>query len=167
MKVWHGFVRATHWVLAALVLFNLFNETGPLHRYAGYVAAAVVAARLLFGVTRPRGDTARLGLPSWQTLVGHLREVKQRRVHGSHGHNPAGMLMACLLWALVLALGATGWMTQQDAWWGEDWVIDTHMYLARALQACVLGHWAGVIVMSRLQRENLVMAMVTGRKSRR
>jgi len=55
-------------------------------------------------------------------------------------------------------------MTQLDAYWGDDWLIDTHEWLAYVLQACVLLHWAGVIVMSRLQGENLLKAMITGRK---
>lgn len=164
--VWSGFVRLSHWLVAAIVLFNLFNDTGPVHRYAGYVAATVVLLRVIFGLSRARDDVAHLGLPSWGALRQHLHELKQHQVQRTLGHNPVGMLMAWLLWTLVLALGLTGWMSQLDAYWGEDWLIDTHEYLAWALQACVLGHWAGVLVMSLLQKENLAKAMVTGRKPR-
>lgn len=164
--VWSGFVRLSHWLVAAIVLFNLFNDTGPVHRYAGYVAAAVVLLRVIVGLSRARDDVAHLGLPPWVAVRQHVHELKQCQVQRTLGHNPVGMLMALLLWALVLALGVTGWMTQLDAWWGEDWLIDTHEYLAWALQACVLGHWAGVLVMSWLQKENLAKAMVTGRKPR-
>jgi len=163
--VWSVFVRVSHWLVAAIVLFNLFNDTGPLHRYAGYVAASVVLLRLLFGLSRVRNDAAHLDVPSWAAIRQHLQELRQRQVQRCLGHNPVGMLMALLLWALVLALGLTGWMSQLDAYWGEDWLIDTHEYLAWALRACVLGHWAGVLVMSRLQKENLAKAMVTGRKA--
>lgn len=164
--VWGGFVRLSHWLVAAIVLFNLFNDTGPVHRYAGYVAAGAVLLRVLFGLSRTRDDVAHVGLPSWAAVRQHLHELRQRQVRRTLGHNPAGMLMAWLLWALVLALGVTGWMTQLDAYWGDDWLITTHQYLARALQTCVLGHWAGVLVMSLLLQENLAKAMVTGRKKR-
>ncbi len=162
--VWGGFVRLSHWLVAAIVLFNLFNDTGPVHRYAGYVAAGAVLLRVTFGLSRSSDDVAHTGLPSWPALRQHLQELGQRQVQRTLGHNPVGMLMAWLLWALVLALGLTGWMSQLDAYWGEDWLIDTHQYLAWALQACVLGHWAGVLVMSWLQKENLAKAMITGRK---
>lgn len=165
-QVWSTFVRVSHWLVAAIVLFNLFNDTGPLHRNAGYVAAAAVLLRVIHGLSQARDDAAHVGLPSWVAVRQHLHELQQRQVQRSLGHNPVGMLMALLLWALVLALGLTGWMTQLDAWWGEDWLIDTHEYLAWALQACVLGHWVGVLVMSWLQDENLAKAMVTGRKPR-
>lgn len=164
--VWGGFIRLSHWLVAAIVLFNLFNDTGPVHRYAGYVAAGAVLLRVVFGLSRARADVAHVGLPAWADVRQHLRELRQRQVQRCLGHNPVGMLMALVLWALVLALGLTGWMSQLDAYWGEDGLIDAHQYLARALQACVLGHWAGVLVMSRLQKENLAKAMVTGRKRR-
>ena len=164
VRVWGGLVRLSHWLVAAIVLFNLFNDTGPVHRYAGYVAAGAVLLRVIFGMSRSRDDAAHVGLPSWAAVRQHLHELRQRQVQRTLGHNPLGMLMAWLLWALVLALGLTGWMSQLDAYWGEDWLIDTHQYLAWALQACVLGHWAGVLAMSLLQKENLAKAMVTGRK---
>jgi cytochrome b len=162
--IWSRLVRLSHWLMAAGVLFNLFNETGPLHRYVGYAVAAVTVLRLSWGLTRPRADHAHVGWPGLAALREHLQGLREGHVHRSLGHNPAGMCMALLLWALVLALGVSGWMTQLDAYWGEDWLIDTHEWLAYALQACLLMHWAGVIVMSRLQGENLLKAMITGRK---
>lgn len=162
--VWNGFVRLSHWLVAAIVLFNLFNESGPIHRYAGYVAAGAVLLRLLFGLSRSRDDVAQVSLPPWVAVRQHLHELRQGQMQRTLGHNPVGMLMAWLLWTLVLALGLTGWMSQLDAYWGEDWLIDTHECLAWALRVCVLGHWAGVLVMSLLQKENLAKAMVTGRK---
>lgn len=164
MLVWSMAVRLSHWLLAALVLFNLFNDTGPTHRYAGYVAALAVLLRLAYGLSRPRGDVAHVGLPAPAVLKQHLLELKAGHAHRSLGHNPAGMLMAWFLWLLVLALGISGWMTQLDAYWGEDWLIDTHEAIAWVLQACILIHWAGVLIMSRVQKENLLLAMITGRK---
>lgn len=166
--VWNLFVRLSHWVVAAIVLFNFFNDTGALHRNLGYAAAAIVALRVAYGLMRARDDAAHVGLPRPSALIEHVHGLWRAQPGQAHrvlGHNPAGLCMALLMWALVLALGATGWMTQLDAYWGEDWLINLHTWLARALQLCVLGHWAGVIVMSWLQRENLVKAMVTGRKA--
>lgn len=164
VPVWSGFIRLSHGLVAAIVLFNLLNDTGPLHRYAGYAAAGTTLCRLIYGRLVRRDDVAHVGLPYWAALRQHMRDLRHRHVKPSLGHNPAGMLMALLLWGLVLALGLTGWMTQLDVFWGEDWLINTHEYLAWALQACVLGHWAGVLVMSRLEGQNLAKAMLTGRK---
>ncbi len=164
--VWSWFVRLSHWLLAALVLFNFFNEelSGQVHRYAGYVAVSTVLLRLAHGLTRPRTDVARIEWPSLRALAAHIKELRHGQVQRELGHNPAGACMALLLWALVLAMGLTGWMSQWDAFWGEDWLTELHEWIANALMACVGLHWAGVVVMSRLQRENLAKAMVTGRK---
>lgn len=168
MPVWSAAVRISHALVAAIVLFNLFNETSPLHRYVGYAAAALVLMRLAWGLTRPRTDAAHVGLPSWTALKRHALDLFQARHSGqverSLGHNPAGLCMALLMWTLVLALGLSGWVSQLDAFWGEDGPIDLHTALARVLQICIVLHWLGVLLMSLLQRENLVAAMVSGRK---
>lgn len=166
VPVWNALVRLSHWLVAAIVLFNLFNESRMPHRYAGYVALGVVVLRLAYGLTRPSGDAAHVGLPVWAEVRQHLSELRRGQVHRSLGHNPAGLCMALLLWLLVMLLGITGWLSQQDRFWGEAWLADIHEGLAQVLRVCVLLHLAGVIVMSRLQKENLLGAMVTGRKRR-
>jgi cytochrome b len=164
IPVWSWVVRLSHWGVAAAVLFNLFNETGPVHRWTGYLAAGLVVLRLLWGWTRPVGDVAHVGWPGLAAVRHHVQALRQRQVERSIGHNPLGLCMALLLWTLILLLGITGWMTQLDAFWGDDRLIACHELLADILLGCVLVHWAGVLLMSRLQRENLLIGMVTGRK---
>lgn len=168
IKVWNVFVRLSHAAVAAIVLFNLFNESGPLHRYAGYLAAALVVLRLAWGLSRRRDDPAHIGLPDAGALRHHVQALlgarQGRPVTRSLGHNPAGLCMALLMWALVLGLGLSGWISQTDEYWGEDWPVNLHTTLARVLQVCIVLHWLGVALMSLLQRENLVSAMITGRK---
>jgi cytochrome b len=164
VPAWSLFVRLSHWAVAAIVLFDFFGDTGEWHRDLGYAAACLVALRVFHGLSRPREDAAHVGLPRPAALIQHVQGLLRGHARRELGHNPAGLCMALLMWTLVLALGVTGWMTQSDAYWGEDWLIGLHTWLARALQACVLAHWAGVIVMSRLQKENLAKAMLTGRK---
>jgi cytochrome b len=72
--------------------------------------------------------------------------------------------MIWLLWSLVLLLGVTGWMSRLDAFWGDDGIRDIHAGLARALLVAVAVHLSGVVAMSLRWRENLVAAMLTGRK---
>ena len=79
-------------------------------------------------------------------------------------HDPFGLWMIWLLWSLVLLLGLTGWMTRLDAFWGDETLHDVHAWLAHALIAAVVLHLAGVAVMGWRWRENLVLAMITGRK---
>ena len=165
MMLWSPLVRLTHWGMAALVLFNLFNDTGRIHRWAGYAAAALVVCRLLYSLTQPRLSPARVRVPDPVSVLDHVRHLLKGQVEPTRGHNPVGMWAALIMWALVLSLGFTGWMSQLDRYWGEDWLLELHEGLAQALQVVVLIHWAGVITMSALLKQNLVRAMVTGRSN--
>jgi cytochrome b len=55
-------------------------------------------------------------------------------------------------------------MQRTDRFFGVGWVEDTHVALSNALIAAVLVHVAGALVAGVRHRENLVWAMVTGRK---
>ena len=163
--MWDVVVRLVHWSLAALVLFNLVQDDGFfLHRVLGYVAAGLVAARLLWAACAPGaagfGELRLSPAATWRYLVQWWRGERPHHL----GHNPLGRWMVWLLWSLVLALGLTGWISRLDAFWGEDWPRDLHAVLAQALWVAIGLHLAGVAAMSLLQRENLVAAMLTGRK---
>ena len=161
VPVWDAAVRVLHWSLAALVLFDFYvDDGGWWHRTIGYVAVGVVAARWLWAAwTGGRAGLASLR-PSPRRTVSYLRLGAPR----ARGHDPLGLWMVWLLWSLVLLLGLTGWMSRLDAFWGDDGIRDVHAWLADALLIAVAVHLSGVLAMSWRWRENLVGAMVTGRK---
>ena len=155
--VWDRFLRSVHWGLAALVAIELLNEAGanPWHRWLGYAAAALVAARLAWGLCE--SGYARLG------------SMARTALHGPGAGHPAhtrlGALMAFMLWSLVLLAGVTGWMLGLDAFWGEQWLQDLHAAIAYVLAGCIAIHVAAAIAASRSQGMNLVKAMITGEKA--
>ena len=162
VPVWDAAVRLLHWLLAGLVLFDYFidDEGGFLHRTVGYVAVGVVLSRLLWsGLGDGANGFAALRLSLRKTLA-YGRSGAPRTTD----HDPLGRWMVWLLWSLVLLLGLTGWMTRLDAFWGNETLHEVHAWLAHALVAAVAVHLAGVAAMSWRWRENLVRAMITGRK---
>lgn len=169
MLVWDAFVRSAHWAVAALVVIELFNEAGanPWHRYLGYAAGSLVLARLAWGLA-PVGEVrlARM-LGTAREAPAYLGELRAGRSRRYLGHNPLGALMAFMLWALILAVVVTGWITQLEAFWGEAWLQELHSVLAYVLAGFAVLHVTGVLVTTRLYRMNLLRAMVTGRKSPR
>ena len=161
MLVWDAFVRVTHWTVAILVVIELVNEAGanPWHRYLGYAAAALVIARLAWGlVTGGEARLARMAAAAAEA-GSYLRSPRPYL-----GHSPLGALMAFVLWMLIFALGVTGWMTQLDAYWGEEWLHRLHAVLAYVLAGLALVHVGGVLVTGRVYRVNLVAAMLSGKK---
>ena len=51
--------------------------------------------------------------------------------------------------------------------WSGDWLEDAHEFFANFTLLMVVAHVSGVLVSSVLEGENLVKAMVTGRKKNR
>jgi cytochrome b len=72
--------------------------------------------------------------------------------------------MMLALMALILSLGVTGWMQTTDTWFGEEWLMELHEWLANGLLLAAGLHAAAAIVMGRLERVHLVRAMITGVK---
>ncbi len=163
MKVWDAAVRLLHWTLAVLIVFDLvYDDGGRVHRLAGYAAAAAVLLRLTWA-TASRSHDLR---PSIAESHAYVRQLLAGKPPRSAGHDPLGLWMVWLLWLLVLLLGLTGWMSQLDAFWGDDLVHGAHALLADLLAVAVTVHVLAVVAMSVIWRENLLAAMVTGIKRR-
>ena len=62
------------------------------------------------------------------------------------------------------AVGMTGWMQTWDAYWGAEWLEELHEALAYGLLTLIGVHVLAAIVESLHYRENLIAAMVHGRK---
>jgi cytochrome b len=155
-------VRIAHWSVATLVVYDWIDDSGDqLHRIAGYAAAGLVVFRLLHGL---RTGPARLQSPSPAAALRYVSGMIRGNVTRIAGHNPAGNAMAWILWSLVIALAISGFMARLDAFWGEDWPVAIHAWLSTALQIAVVLHLLGVIGSSVLEKQNLVAAMIHGRK---
>ena len=177
-RVWDRFVRFFHWSLVACVVLNytVVEEGEDLHLWLGYAAAALVAARVVWGFVGSKHARFASFFPTPARLRAHLRELRTQQSTDTKsvqqtipappylGHNPLGALMMLLLMALVLSLGVTGWLQGTDAFFGVEWMQELHELLAHALMASAGLHAAAALVMGRLERANLVAAMVTGVK---
>ncbi|MFC3531783.1 cytochrome b/b6 domain-containing protein [Vogesella facilis] len=165
-KVWDPFVRLFHWTLLSCVAANLLllEEGDPPHRWAGYLATGLVLARIVWGFVGSRHARFASFFPTPARLKAHLDAVKDGRHPQTAGHNPLGALMMLALMGLVLALGVSGYLMGTDAYFGEDWLEELHEALANTLLAAAGLHALAAIVMSRVERVNLVRAMITGIK---
>ncbi|MBU2233126.1 MAG: cytochrome b/b6 domain-containing protein [Alphaproteobacteria bacterium] len=158
IKTWDWGVRLFHWLLvAAIALAFLSSEEGsalsPWHGSAGWVAAILIAFRLLWGfVGGEHARFANLIRPS--RMAGHVRGLFAGRVHASLGHNPLGGIAVIVLLALVAATTFTGITGGEGG----------HEAIAYILLAMIALHVVAVVAMSFLTRDNLIGAMITGSK---
>ena len=163
---WSPAERAGHWVLAGSVLACLvLHEGGPWHEGLGYLALAVAVWRSALGVlTRvPQLRFASFVRGPAATLA-YARAVLKRAEPRHLGHNPlGGWMIAALLGAAVLA-GASGALYATDRFWGDPTLYAIHQWSGWSFAVLVPLHVGGVVITSVLQRENLVGAMLSGRK---
>jgi cytochrome b len=168
LRVWDLFVRVFHWSLVACVVLNQFilEEGETAHQWVGYIASALVAARVLWGFV---GSThARFSdfFPTPRSMLGHVQSMLSRRPDQHVGHNPLGAAMMLTLMTLVLSLGLTGWLQTTDWFWGDETMQEIHETLAATLIWLAGLHAASALVMGRIERVRLVRAMITGVKQR-
>ncbi|WP_338413132.1 cytochrome b/b6 domain-containing protein [uncultured Sphaerotilus sp.] len=168
VKVWDPFVRIFHWSLVSCVLLNYFviEDGETIHQWIGYAASALVSLRIVWGFIGTRHARFADFFPTPARLRAHVLAMRSGQVESHAGHNPLGALMMLALMALVLGLGITGFMQTTDAFWGEEWLQDLHGVIGSALIALAGLHAAAAILMGRIERTNLVGAMITGVKRR-
>lgn len=165
VKVWDPLVRLLHWSLAACVFGAFLVEDGDFpHRVLGYAALGLVALRILWGFVGTEHARFRDWVRGPRAVRAYLRERLAGRSRRRLGHNPAAAAVMLVLLAGVVLVGVTGWMQGLDAFWGVAWVEDLHSFLAWSLLALIGVHVLAALVESFHYRENLIAAMVHGRK---
>ena len=166
VRVWDPFVRIFHWSLVGLFVaaFVTGDEVEWLHIGVGSAIAALVALRLVWGIAGSRYARFSAFVRSPRTIMAYVLQAARWKAPRYLGHNPAGGVMVVTLLVMIAGLAATGFAMTTDAFWGAQWVEDLHKLLAYAMLGLVGLHIAGVVFSSLSHGENLVKAMVTGRK---
>ncbi|MEO7496537.1 MAG: cytochrome b/b6 domain-containing protein [Massilia sp.] len=164
--VWDAPVRIMHWLLVGAIAaaWITSDQTGSTHENFGYAAGAIVALRLAWGFAGNRyARFAQFVRPPAVTLR-YLDAVVKARAARHIGHNPLGGWMVLALLGCVALLTLTGWSLTTDLLWGYAWPVLGHVAIAWLLVALIAMHVGGVLFTSWQHRENLVAAMVTGKK---
>ena len=169
VQVWDPFVRIFHWSLVGLfvIAFVTGDETEWLHLTAGYSIAALVLLRIIWGFVGPRHARFSDFVRTPREVTDYVHSAMRLRAPRYLGHNPAGGAMIIALLAMLVGISATGFMMTTDAFWGAQWVEDLHEGLVYVTLGLIALHVAGVVFASIEHGENLVKAMITGRKRAR
>jgi cytochrome b len=165
--VWDLPLRLFHWVLAASFVGAFLTAESErlrdLHLLCGYTFAGAIAFRLVWGFVgtrHARFASLRFGPAA---IVRTLRSLVGGRPERHVGHGPIAVVMIPVLLGLGLVVAGSGWATYAEL--GGEWLEEVHEIAATAMLVTVVGHVLGVIAMSLAQRENLALALLTGRKA--
>jgi cytochrome b len=165
--VWDAPTRLFHWLLVLSFAGAFFTADSERHRDLhvtfGATMLVLIAFRLVWGVVGTR--YARFGAFAFgpRAVLRYLAALATLESPARHlGHTPAGSWAIWLMLSLGVLVGITGFAAYDEV--AGKWVEEAHAALAWTLLAAVGVHVAGVLLSSALHRENLVGAMITGRK---
>lgn len=177
VKVWDPLVRIFHWSLVVGFLIGYLTQERryELHLDAGYAVLGLVFFRIVWGLVGPRYARFSDFVHSPPVVLGYLRDMWHRRSARFLGHNPVGGVSILLLLALQLVIGGSGIaldaaenragpLGSTTLYHHLTLIKKIHVYSTDVCLAFIALHVAGVLHSGRAHGENLVWAMITGRK---
>jgi len=163
--VWDLPVRLSHWLMVACFAGAWItaeeNQWRRVHAVLGYSLALLAGFRIYWGVIGTRHAKFGSFVRGPHETFRYVRQMLHGHPPHYTGHNPAGALAILALLAMILAVTCFGWLAYTTH---IEWLGETHELLANSMLALVAIHVAGTLAGSWLHRENLVGAMITGRK---
>jgi cytochrome b len=191
IKVWDGFVRIFHWLLVLLFItaYVTGDEKNNLHLYSGYAILGLIVLRIIWGFIGSKYAKFTNFIYSPTNTINYFKNIKNKNAKHYIGHNPAGGWMIILMIISLLIVIISGIKVDEiekrensanninitfinNAYADDDdenhaeeefWE-EIHEISANFMILLIILHVLGVIAASRLHNENLVKAMITGKK---
>jgi cytochrome b len=164
--VWDLPIRIFHWTLAlsfaGAFLTAESERQRDIHVLLGYTVLGLIVFRLIWGFVGTRYARFAEFVHSPAYVIRYLAQLIRGHAEQSVGHNPAGAIAILLLLLFGIVSGISGWAVYEEI--GGDWLEELHGFSSDIMLAVVFMHISGVLVASYLHGENLVVAMITGRK---
>lgn len=183
VPVWDLVVRGGHWTLvSAVALTFLFDaERMNLHAGLGYLIAAIVSLRVVWGFVGTTHARFRDFVFGPLKTLKYLRDLTTGRAPKYLGHSPAGGVMTLALLGCLTLVCVTGMaqlamergegplaaVLSQDVEALNGAVGDLHTTASNVLLLLIATHLMGVLLGGAMHMDNLIGAMVTGSKTRR
>jgi cytochrome b len=180
VKAWDPLVRVFHWSLVFFFLLAFASEDDwmNLHLWAGYAVSMLIGFRLLWGLIGTRNARFLTFVKSPAVVKQHLRDMLSLKPPHYLGHNPVAAVMVVALLISIILVAFSGMVLIASEGQGPlagtlfaalngEAMEEIHEFFANFTLLLVFAHVAGVVVSSLLEGENLVRAMITGRKKTR
>lgn len=166
IRVWDAPVRVFHWLMVASFAGAWLTAESErwrlVHVTLGYTMAGLVVFRLLWGVIGTRHARFSSWVRGPAAVAAYVKSLLGGKPAHYAGHNPLGAVAIVVMLLLTTVITASGWATYNEV--SGHWLEEFHEAAATFMLAVVGLHVAGVAFSSWLHRENLVGAMIHGRK---
>jgi cytochrome b len=164
--VWDIPARLFHFAFAAsltaaIAIGFLVDDDSPLfqlHMLFGIVALFLLLIRLIMGIVGSRYSRFSSFPVHPREVLGYLFSAVLSKTKTYAGNNPGSAMAAVLMFLLVPALFISG------SGYGGEALEEVHETFAWGLLAVIVLHLAGLAWHTIRHRENISLAMVTGKK---
>lgn len=181
-RVWDLPTRLFHWTLVATVCTgwwlgdNLSFENINWHFYLGYTTAGLIVFRIIWGFVGPRPSRLLPLFASPSAVLSYAKTLKHREPSHTNGHNPMGGYSVLLIIGTLTTQVTTGLFSEADdlfsagplsSYASRDIVLLCNYVheLSSSVLLGLVGLHVSIMIFYRFwKRENLVTAMITGRK---
>ena len=164
--VWDFPVRVFHWLLVISFMgawLTSESEAQQMIHYAfGYTAVALVLFRVIWGMVGTRYARFSQFIKGPTETLQHFKALLTNNQQAGLGHNPVGALAMISLMILILLISLTGYWSMKE--FLGDFMSGAHETIFNIALVVVVIHIAAAIIMSLMQKENLIRSMFTGKK---
>ena len=161
VKVWDLPIRFFHWSIAlAFTIAWITSESESyrdIHFLSGYFLMSMMSLRIIYGFIGSKyAKFNNFIKPS--NIIPYIKNIKTTHYLG---HNPIGALGVLFLIFGILATTIVGHYLSYEE---KEILEELHEFLASATLTVVFIHILGVIISSKIHKENLPKSMITGNK---
>jgi cytochrome b len=182
-RVWDLPVRVFHWTLVlAIIGAFVTNRLGvayfQYHIWCGYIVLVLILFRIIWGIIGTKHARFSSFLRGPQATIRYVAKLVRGRDEHYAGHNPLGAWMVVTLLSILGIQAVMGLFANDEIFNTgplSGYVSQTlslrltslHRYFFYWIIGAVALHIFAVVAHSLFKEENLVRAMMTGRKSAR
>jgi cytochrome b len=178
IRVWDWPVRLTHWLFVFCIAVSWWSaeqHAMDWHRYSGYTLLGLLIFRIYWGFAGSSSARFSQFLRSPRALIAYLRESREGHRHA--GHNPLGGWSVAAMLTLMLAqvvIGLfvsdvdgleSGPLSHLVSFDTSRTLAEIHEIVFNVILTLVALHVAAILFYLLVKRDNLVSAMLTGKRS--
>lgn len=177
VRVWDWPVRLTHWLFVFCMVVSWWSaeqHAMDWHRYSGYVLLGLLIFRIYWGFAGSSSARFSQFLRSPGKVIAYLRET--REIRREAGHNPLGgwsvaVMLTLMLTQVVIGLFVSdvdglesGPLSHLVSFDTSRTLAEAHEILFNVLLTLIGLHVVAIVFYLLVKRDNLLPAMLTGRR---
>jgi cytochrome b len=176
VRVWDWPVRLTHWLFVGCLVLSWWSaeeRAMDWHRYSGYALLGLLVFRIYWGFAGSSSARFSTFVRGPGSVISYLRGASEQR---EAGHNPLGgwsvaAMLALMLTQVLIGLFVSdvdgiesGPLSHLVSFEASRTLADIHEIVFNVILVLIALHIAAILFYLLAKRDNLVVAMLTGRR---